>query len=99
MLFKTVASSGRMTPSAGPFKMLTGASVAYGFTDGGAQADEIALTDLGQRVVAPTEEGDDVLAMREALLRPRSSASFWRSTTARSYREMTSGAMCLSRWA
>lgn len=66
-----VAAVLEMTPSAGPFKMLTGASVAYGFTDGGAQADEIALTDLGRRVVAPTEEGDDVLAMREALLRPR----------------------------
>jgi len=58
-------------PGAGPFKMLTGAAVAYGLTDGGAQADMIGLTELGRRIVAPTEEGDDVVAMREALLRPR----------------------------
>jgi len=58
-------------PGAGPFKMLTGAAVAYGITDGGAQADMIGLTDLGRRIVAPTEEGDDVLAMHEALLKPR----------------------------
>jgi hypothetical protein len=58
-------------PNSGPFKMLTGAAVAYGITDGGAQAEMIGLSDLGRRIVAPTEEGDDVLAMREALLRPR----------------------------
>jgi predicted nucleotide-binding protein len=31
----------------------------------------VALTALGQRVVAPTEQGDDMAAKREALLRPR----------------------------
>jgi len=66
-----VAAAIEMTPTSGPFKMLTGASIAYGFTEGGAQADEIALTELGHRVVAPTEEGDDLAAKREALLRPR----------------------------
>jgi hypothetical protein len=60
-----------MMPNAGPFKMLTGAAVAYGITDGGAQADMIALTDIGRRIVAPQEEGDDLTARREALLRPR----------------------------
>jgi len=66
-----VAAAIEMTPTSGPFKMLTGASIAYGFTEGGAQADEIALTPLGHRVVAPTEAGDDLAAKREALLRPR----------------------------
>ena len=60
-----------MRPTTGQFKMLTGASIAYGFTEGGAQADLILLTDLGRRVAAPTEEGDDLAAKREALLRPR----------------------------
>jgi hypothetical protein len=66
-----VAAAMGMTPTSGGFKMLTGASIAYGFTEGGAQADAISLTDLGLRVMAPTEEGDDEAAKREALLRPR----------------------------
>ena len=35
-----------LTPGAHVFKYLTGASVAYGLTDGAAQADQISLTDL-----------------------------------------------------
>lgn len=66
-----VAAAMGMKPSTGLFKMLTGASIAYGFTEGGAQADDISLTAVGRRVVAPTEEGDDIAAMREALLKPR----------------------------
>jgi predicted nucleotide-binding protein len=66
-----VAVAMGIAPTSGSFKMLTGASIAYGFTEGGAQADEISLTDLGMRVVAPMEEGDDEAAKREALLRPR----------------------------
>jgi hypothetical protein len=66
-----VAQALPMSPNSGTFRMLTGAAVAYGITDGGAQADLIALTDLGKRMVAPTVEGDDLRAKREALLRPR----------------------------
>lgn len=66
-----VASALPMSPNSGPFRMITGAAVAYGITDGGAKAELIALTDLGRRIVAPTDEGEDVRAMREALLRPR----------------------------
>ena len=53
-----VAKAMKLTPTAGPFITITGASTAYGFTEGGSKADKIALTDLGRRVVAPTEEGD-----------------------------------------
>jgi predicted nucleotide-binding protein len=60
-----------MKPSTGPFRSLCGAALAYGITDGGPNAAQIGLTDLGRRVVAPTEEGDDQRAMREALLKPR----------------------------
>lgn len=66
-----VAAAMGMKPTTGWFKTVTGASVAYGFTDGGSQADEISLTGLARRVVTPTEEGDDVAAMREALMQPR----------------------------
>lgn len=61
-----------MTPTSGPFRMITGAAVAYGLTDAGGQsATMIGLTDLGKRVVSPLDEGDDLAAMREALLKPR----------------------------
>jgi hypothetical protein len=59
-----------MSPVAGPFKMLTGASAAYGLTEGAAQASVISLTPLGRRIVAPTVEGDDEVAKREAFLKP-----------------------------
>lgn len=60
-----------MGPKGTTFKMLTGAAVAYGLITGGARAKEIALDGLGRRIVAPTEEGDDLLARREAALHPR----------------------------
>jgi hypothetical protein len=66
-----VATALQLMPTGGHFKTLTGAAVAYGITGGGSQADLIELTDLGRRIVAPTEEGDDLVARREALLRPR----------------------------
>ncbi len=52
-----VAKAMGLTPSAGPFKTITGASIAYGFTEGGYNAENIALTELGRRAIAPTEEG------------------------------------------
>ncbi|MGV1035066.1 MAG: TIR domain-containing protein [Microbacteriaceae bacterium] len=66
-----VAAALDMSPTGGHFRALTGASVAYGLTDGAAQGEVIGLTDLGRRAVAPTVEGDDITAMREAVLQPR----------------------------
>jgi hypothetical protein len=66
-----VAEAMNMTPSSSGFRMLCGASIAYGLTDGGYNAEQIALTTLGRRIVAPTREGDDLAAKREAILRPR----------------------------
>ncbi|KQR47676.1 hypothetical protein ASF87_01535 [Microbacterium sp. Leaf161] len=56
--------------------MLTGAAVAYGLTDGAAQGETIGLTALGRRAVAPTSEGDDRNALREAVLQPRAVRQF-----------------------
>src|SRR5215831_9780890 len=53
-----VAGVMSMAPGAGPFRMLTGAAIAYGLTSGGAQAPEISITPLGMRIVRPTTEGD-----------------------------------------
>jgi hypothetical protein len=66
-----VAKAMGMKPKTGTFETLTGASLAYGFTEGGSRADKISLDTLGRRVVAPTVEGDDLAAKREAFLRPR----------------------------
>lgn len=66
-----VAAALELQPQARSFRMMAGASMAYGFTEGGPQADVIALTELGTRAVAPTEEGDDLAARREAFQRPR----------------------------
>jgi predicted nucleotide-binding protein len=51
--------------------MLAGASIAYGLTSGGYNAETISITPLGLRIVRPTVEGDDLVAKREALLKPR----------------------------
>jgi len=66
-----VAEALGMSPGSGHFRMLCGSAIAYGLTEGGYNTEQIALTPLGRRIVAPTREGDDFAARREALLRPR----------------------------
>jgi hypothetical protein len=66
-----VAKALGITPGSTRFRTLAGAALAYGLTDGGPRVEQIGLTDLGRRAVAPKEEGDDLVARREALLRPR----------------------------
>ncbi len=66
-----VASALQMAPGASPFRMLAGASIAFGFTSGGYNAEKIAIEPLGLRIVKITEDGDDLKAKRQALLRPR----------------------------
>jgi hypothetical protein len=73
-----IAGAMRMTPSSGPFRMLTGAAVAYGLTTGASKSPEIGLTPLGMRIVRPTQEGDDLAAKRDALLRPKVIGEFLR---------------------
>lgn len=67
-----------MSPTSGTWRNLCGAAIAYGLTEGGYAAAEIALTDLGRRVVAPTQEGDDRAALQEAALKPRLLGDFFR---------------------
>jgi hypothetical protein len=66
-----VASALQMAPGAGPFRMLAGASIAYGFTSGGYNAEKISIEPVGMRIVKITEDGDDLKAKRQALLTPR----------------------------
>lgn len=73
-----VAMALDLSPTSGSWRNLCGASIAYGLTEGGYNAGEIALTDLGRRVVAPTAEGDDTRALQEAALKPRVLGEFFR---------------------
>jgi predicted nucleotide-binding protein len=66
-----LAAALNMSPTSGPFRALCGASIAYGLTDGGYNAQQISLQTLGKRIVKTLEEGDDVVAKREAILKPR----------------------------
>ncbi|MDQ1061306.1 putative nucleotide-binding protein [Stenotrophomonas sp. SORGH_AS282] len=72
-----IAFAVNMTPTSGPWRTLTGASIAYGLTEGGYGADSIKLTQLGRRIVAPEEEGDDVRGRAEAVLKPRIMREFF----------------------
>lgn len=60
-----------VSPTSSAWRTLSGAAVAYGITVGASNASSIALTDLGRRIVAPVEEGDDEAAKIEAMLKPR----------------------------
>lgn len=71
-----VAQVLQLTPSSSHFRTLTGAADAYRVTNGGPNATEIVITDLGRRIVAPTEEDDDLRAKREATLQPRVAREF-----------------------
>lgn len=66
-----VAQALEMTPGSSHFRMMCGASIAYGLTDGGYNSEEISISPLGRRIVAPTSENDDLAAKREAFTRPR----------------------------
>jgi hypothetical protein len=73
-----VAAAMKMGPTTGPFRMITGAAVAYGLTNGGGQSDQIEISPLGLRILRPKKEGDDLAAKREAFLKPRVIGQFLR---------------------
>ncbi len=66
-----VATAMNVQPTTGPFRMLCGASIAYGLTEGGYNATEISLSEIALRIVRPINEGDDLKAKQEAVLKPR----------------------------
>jgi hypothetical protein len=66
-----VAAAMELLPNSSQFRMITGAAIAYGLTDGGPNSSEIGLTDLSKKILQPLEEGVDIDAKREALLKPR----------------------------
>lgn len=66
-----VAAAMDLAPTSGKFRMLCGASIAYGLTAGGYNASQIALTSLAKQIIEPQEEGEDLTGRREAVMKPR----------------------------
>lgn len=66
-----VAKALSVDPGGSQFRLITGAAIAFGLIDGGAQAAAISVTDLARRILRPKEEHGDLLAKREAVLLPR----------------------------
>ena len=66
-----IALSIGISPTSSTWPPLTGSAIAYGLTEGGVNASSIKLTSLGRKLVAPENEGDDLAARREAIMKPR----------------------------
>lgn len=66
-----------ISPTSSAWRTLTGSSIAYGLTEGGVNANTISLGPLGRKLVAPEEEGADLAARREAILKPRIAKEFF----------------------
>lgn len=66
-----LAAALNMSPTSGPFRSLCGGSIAYGLTNGGYNAQQISIEALGKRIIKPLVEGGDIVAKREAILKPR----------------------------
>ncbi len=66
-----VAAAMDLTPTSGKFRMLCGASIAYGLTTGGYNAAQISVTDLARQIIEPQEEDADLAGKREAIMKPR----------------------------
>jgi hypothetical protein len=66
-----------LSPTSSNWEDITGASIAYGLTEGGSRAATISLTDLGKKIVAPTEELQDESDKIEAALKPKICRDFF----------------------
>jgi hypothetical protein len=72
-----VAISIDASPTSSSWRDLAGAAIAYGLTEGGPNASVIKLLPLGKKLVAPEEEGEDIAARREAIMKPRIAMEFF----------------------
>jgi predicted nucleotide-binding protein len=73
-----VAKALNIDPKGSQLKVLSGASIAFGLIDGGAQAAAISVTELAKKILRPTDEGEEPSARREAVLKPRIFGEFLR---------------------
>jgi predicted nucleotide-binding protein len=68
----------QMDPGGSQLRVLTGAAIAFGLIEGGAQASSISVSEPSKQILRPKEEGADITAKRQAVLRPRIFGEFLR---------------------
>lgn len=73
-----LAKAVEMDPKGSQIRVLSGAAIAFGLVEGGAQATSISVTPLARRILRPRAEGEDIQAKREAVLLPRVFGDFLR---------------------
>jgi len=66
-----VAKALDLDPKGSQLKLISGAAIAFGLTEGGSQSAAISITDLAKQILRPLDEGQDIAAKKEALLKPR----------------------------
>jgi predicted nucleotide-binding protein len=71
-----VAKALNMAPNGSQIQVLSGASIAFGLIEGGAQSTSISVTDLAKQILRPKQEGEELMAKRAAMLRPRIYSEF-----------------------
>lgn len=74
-----VAKALNVDPKGSQLRVLSGAAIAFGLIEGGAQASTISVTDLARRIIRPKVDGEDLTARREAVLKPRIFGDFLRN--------------------
>ena len=84
-----------ISPTSSAWPSLAGASIAYGLTAGGVNANAMTITDLGKKLVAPEEEGADITARREAIMKPRLMKEFFEKYRRAKFTNETIGANVL----
>lgn len=66
-----VALAMGISPTSTNWRYISGASAAYGLTNGAYASKEISLTDnIGRKIVAPTADCEDRMALTQAVLTP-----------------------------
>lgn len=73
-----LAKALEMDPKGSQIRVLSGAAIAFGLVEGGAQATSISVTALARQILRPRAEGEDIQAKREAVLLPRVFGDFLR---------------------
>lgn len=73
-----LAEACNISPTSSNWRVLTGAAVAYGVTTGAYNSKSISLTTLGERIVSPLKEGDDNIALKEAVMLPSLLSEFYK---------------------
>jgi CAP12/Pycsar effector protein, TIR domain len=74
-----VARALQIDPNGSQIRVLSGAAIAFGLLEGGAQAASMSVTTLAKRIIRPQADGEETAAKKEAVLKPRVFLEFLQS--------------------